>query len=231
MNILVAGGFHADGPQANDIRAFSRGVGKAVADHGHILLNAARSELDALIAEAAYEALQGMSEKDRNRRIVSYVLRGQKTAHTRGTLLRSQLANWEIANVHLYYPEQVAQADVVVLIGGSDGTLRAANWATFARKPLLPFAGFGGAAAKIYERELNTFDENYSGRLERIEFEQLNSIKNCADHAIDIIALAEKVAESRSVLVVMSYTHRTELKDAYGTFRRICNGLGYACER
>src|SRR5262249_34912230 len=100
-----------------------------------------------------------------------------------------------------------------------------------ARKPLLPFAVFGGAAAEIYERELNAFEKKYTGRVDRLEFEQLNGIKDWADHATDVVALAEKVAESRSVLVVMSYADRPDLKDAYGTFRRICENLGYTCDR
>jgi hypothetical protein len=231
MRILVAGGFDANDPQADEIRAFCRAAGKAVVAHGHVLLNGARTELDALIAEAADDALQGSSQDDRDQRIVSYVLSGQKPAHAHGTLIRSQLSNWEIGSANFYVPEQVAQADVVVLIGGFEGTYRAANWAAIARKPLLPFAAFGGAAAEIFQRELNDFDKKYSGRIKRLEFEQLNSIKNWADHATDVVALAEKVAESRSVLVVMSYADRPDLKDAYGTFRRICENLGYACER
>lgn len=210
---------------------FCRAVGKALAAHGHIVLNGARTELDALIAEAADETLQGRSQEYRNQRIVSYLLSGQKPVHTYGTLIRSQLSTWEIGSAYFYVPEQVAQADVVVLIGGFEGTYRAANWAEIARKPLLPFAAFGGAAAEIYQRELGSFDKKYSGRIKRLEFEQLNSIKDWTAHATDIIALAEKVAESRSVLVVMSYADHPYLKDAYGTFRRICQKLGYSCER
>jgi hypothetical protein len=231
MRVLVAGGFDPSDPQADDIREFCQAVGKALASHGHILLNGARTELDALIAKAADEALQGSSEEDRDQRIVSYVLSGQKPVHTHGTLIRSQLSNWEINNANFYVPEQVIQADVIVLIGGFEGTYRAANWAAIARRPLLPFAAFGGAAAEIYQRELNDFDKKYSGRIKRFEFEQLNSIKIWADHATDIVALAEKVAESRSVLVVMSYADRPDLKDTYATFRRVCGNLDYACER
>ena len=127
---------------------FCRAVGKALAAHGHIVLNGARTELDALIAEAADETLQGRSQEYRNQRIVSYLLSGQKPVHTYGTLIRSQLSTWEIGSAYFYVPEQVAQADVVVLIGGFEGTYRAANWAEIARKPLLPFAAFGGAAAE-----------------------------------------------------------------------------------
>jgi hypothetical protein len=231
MHVLVAGGFDEDDPQSDDIRVFSRALGKAVANHGHVLLSGARTELDALTAEAVNEALQGSSQEYRNQRIISYVLPGQKPIHTYGMLIRSQLSNWEIGRANFYVPEQVARADVVVLIKGFEGTFRAANWAEIARKPLLPFAAFGGAAAEIYQRELSDFDKKYSGRIERLEFEQLNSIKDWANHATDVIDLAEKVAESRSVLVVMSYADHPYLKDAYGTFRRICHELGYSCER
>jgi hypothetical protein len=232
MRVLVAGGFEADDPQADDIRVFCGALGKAVAGRRHVLLNGASTELDGLIAEAAYEALQGNSQEERDQRIVSYVLAGQKPVHTCGTLIRSLLASWELASASFNVPEQVAQADVVILISGFEGTFRAANWAHIAGKPLLPFAAFGGAAAEIYRREHNAFDDNYYGRLERFEFEQLNGIKkNWADYASDILALAEKVAESRSVVVVMSYADRPDLRDTYGTFRRVCEELGYACER
>jgi hypothetical protein len=205
-------------------------VGQALAAHGHILLNGAGTELDGLIAEATYEALQEDNEQERDQRIISYVLSRQKPVHTYGTVIRSQLRSWDLGAANFYVPEQIAQADVVVLIGGFEGTIRAANWARIAQKPVLPFAAFGGAAAEIYERELNAFDK-WHARIERLEFEQLNSIKNWTDHATDIVALAEKVAESRFVLVVMSYDDRPDLKDVYGTFRRVCKPLGYKCER
>ncbi len=231
MRILIAGGFDANDPQADKIREFCQALGRAVVAHGHTLLNGARTELDALVAEAASAELAGAGTPEKEQRIVSYVLSGGMPAHRCGVLLRSRLANWELGNADFNVPEQVAQADVVVLIGGFEGTIRAANWAEFARKPLLPFASFGGAAAKIYERELDAFDKKYSGRLDRLEFEQLNSIKDWAEHATDIVALAEKAAESRSVQVVMSYAERPDLKDAYATFRRICKELGYTCAR
>jgi hypothetical protein len=231
MRILVAGGFDPGDARADDIRALCRAAGQAVVTHEHTLLNGARSELDALVAEAASENLKDGSQADRDRKIVSYFLAGEKPIHTCGLLIRSQLKNWELGSGNLYVPEQIAQADVVVLIAGATGTIRAANWARIAGKPLLPFAAFGGSAAEIYLQELNAFDQKYGGRLDRLEFEQLNSVKSPADHATDIVALAEKVAESRSVMVVMSYEDRPDLEDAYQTFKRVCEKLGYVCER
>ena len=228
MRILIAGGFDSDDVRVGEIREFGQALGRAVASHGHTLLSGARTELDAIIARAALEALD---DADPDRMIVSYVLSGQEPVHSCGTLIRSQLKNWEIGSANFYVPEQVQQADVVVLIGGFQGTIRAANWAEIARKPVLPFASFGGAAAEIYERELRTFDKRYWGRLERIEFEQLNGIKDWMDHATDIVALAEKVAQSRDALVVMSYADRPDLKDAFATFQRVCRELGFRSDR
>ena len=107
MRILVAGGFESDRQRSDDIRKFCQAMGKAVAVHGHILLNGARTELDALMAEAAEEALQGSSKKDRDQRIVSYVLSGHEPVHTCGTLISVAL-NWEIGSENFYVPEQVA---------------------------------------------------------------------------------------------------------------------------
>jgi hypothetical protein len=233
MKILVAGGFDGNDPEQKErITAFSRALGAAISEHGHVLLNGCRTEFDSLVAEAAYEELHHLGDADPEKRIISYVLAGVAPSHECGTILKSRLADWEIATEAFYIPEQVQQADVVILIGGFDGTFRAANWARIARKPILPFTAFGGAAEKIYTQELNDFDQKYAGLVELLEYEQLNSLKSdWAEHATDLIALAEKVAESRWVLVIMSYADRPELVDTYETFKAVVEGMKYRCER
>jgi hypothetical protein len=97
---------------------------------------------------------------------------------------------------------------------------------------LLPFTYFGGAAQKVYDQELNDFDEKYAGLVTRLEYEELNSVKNdWSEHAANLVALAEKIAESRRVLVVMSYAARSDLVDAFDSFQQVCTELGYECER
>jgi predicted Rossmann-fold nucleotide-binding protein len=233
MNILVAGGFdpdHAD--QEQQIQEFCFALGAEVARKGHVLLNGCRTTLDALVAKGAYEALVAIDDPNRDRRVISYVLSGLEPIHDYGTIIRSRLADWEISRETFYTPEQVRDADVVVLVGGFQGTFRAANWSRIAQKPLLPFTGFGGAAAKIYDQELNDFDEKYAGLVTRLEYAELNSVKDdLAEHAADLVALAEKIAESRSVLVVMSYSGRVDLEDAFESFQQVCQELGYECDR
>jgi predicted Rossmann-fold nucleotide-binding protein len=233
MNILVAGGFdpdHAD--QEQQIQDFCFALGAEVAQKGHVLLNGCRTALDALVAKGAHDKLVELDDPNRDRRIISYVLSGLEPVHSYGTIIRSRLADWEIAKETFYTPEQVRDADVVVLVGGFEGTFRAANWSRIAQKPLLPFTAFGGAAAKIYDQELNEFDEKYAGLVTRLEYAELNSVKDdWTEHATDLVALAEKIAESRSVLAVMSYSGRVDLEDAFESFQQVCQELGYECER
>jgi len=233
MRILVAGGFDSeDTVMRQRVGRFCQALGKAVSKHGHILLNGCRTELDRMVAEAAYRDMHERGDPDPDKRVISYLLAGLQPLHSYGTIIRSRLTDWDIKGESFYIPEQMQQADAVILIGGFEGTFRAANWARIANKPLLPFTAFGGAAQKIYAQELNEFDQKYSGLVERLEYEQLNSVKSdWEEHAADLIALAEKVAESRSVLVIMSYADLPELEDAFDSFAQVCEDLGYRCER
>jgi hypothetical protein len=198
----------------------------------HVLLNGSRTELDAMVATGAYEKLVEDDDPNRDKRVISYVLSGVDPVHSCGTIIRSRLADWEIAKETFYIPEQVRDADAIILVGGFQGTYRAANWGRIAKKPLLPFTAFGGAAEKIYDQELNDFDEKYAGFVTRLEYADLNSVKNdWTEHAANLVALAEKMATSRSVLVLMAYSGRSDLEDAFDSYKQVCMELGYECER
>lgn len=233
MHILVAGGFESDDAVKKErVSAFCQALGKAVSKHGHTLLNGCRTEFDCMIAEATYKDMQQRGDSEPDKCVISYLLAGLQPAHDYGTIIRSRLTDWDIKGESFYIPEQVQQAQAVILVGGFDGTFRAANWARIAKKPLLPFTAFGGAAEKIYAQELNAFDQKYSGLVDQLEYEQLNSVKsNCDEHAANLIALAEKVAQSRTVLVIMSYAGLTDVEDAFDSFVEVCTALGYRCER
>jgi hypothetical protein len=230
VNILVAGAF--DPNQAEQIRGFCLALGAELVQKGHVLLNGCRSELDAMIATGAYEKLVQDDDPNRDKRVISYVLSGVDPVHQCGTVIRSRLSDWEIAKETFYIPEPVHDADVIILIGGSEGTYRAANWGRIAKKPLLPFTAFGGAAERIYEQELNDFDEKYAGFVTRLEYAELNSVKtDWSEHAASVVALAEKMATSHSVLVLMAYSGRSDLEDAFDSYQQVCGELGYECER
>lgn len=234
LKILVAGAYDGDEAKVKQIEAFCMALGAAIIGHKHVLLNGCRSTLDEVIARAAYNALGQNGETDPEGRVISYVLAGRAPIHNYGTVLKSMLATWDLAEESFYVPEQIREADVVILVGGHHGTLRAANWARIAKKPLLPVAVFGGAAERVFEQELHDFEEKYGGRIDEMEYQQLNSITTDWNRLAEkIVSLAERIAISKSVVAIMSYSHRGELVDAYESFRTVCSepAFGYQCER
>ena len=84
----------------------------------------------------------------------------------------------ELAQVPRRYlfPEPVQEADVVVILGGWDGTHDAASWARLANKPIVPVAAFGLAAAEIFEDEVASFDRRPTGRISLEEFQILGDL-------------------------------------------------------
>src|ERR1700682_90996 len=117
MKILVAGGFDTKHPEERErIRSFSQALGYAISERDHVLLNGCRTEFDGFVADAANAKLQQMGKAEPEERVISYVLAGQKPSHRFGTVIKSRLADWDIAKESFYIPEQVQQADVVILI-------------------------------------------------------------------------------------------------------------------
>lgn len=232
LYILVAGGYDDADPKAKEIEKFATILGEEIITQGHILLTGCQTNLDKVVAKAAYEKLNETHDPDPDRRVISYILLGRDPAHTYGKIIRSQLENWEIETERLYVPEQIHLANVVILVGGFDGTYRAANWARIEKKPILAVAFCGGSATKVYEMEFGEFDKKYAGRIDKIEYQELNSInENWHAKAKKIVSLAEKIVTSKSVLVVMSYSGRSDIDDAYDSFEAVCKEFGYNCKR
>ena len=142
MRLLVAGGFDANNAEQRvRILAFGGALGAGIVEHSHVLLNGCRTEFDTCVAEAAYGKLQAMGEPEPDKRVISYVLDGTTPSHSCGTIIRSQLPDWELDKATFYIPEQLQEADAVILVGGFGGTLRAANWARIARQAIAPIHG------------------------------------------------------------------------------------------
>ncbi len=200
------------------------------------MLNGCLTFLDKVVASAACNKLKEINTPNPERRVISYALSHRELAHNCGKIIRSKLENWELGGPGLYVPEPVAECDVIILICGYEGTYQAANWARINNKPLLPVTAFGGAAEKIYYEEYDNFDQKfdqkYAGRIDKFDYQELNvhSI-DWAARAKGIISLAEKVATSSSVVVIMSYSGRSDLEDAYDSFQFVCEEFGYKCKR
>jgi hypothetical protein len=240
LNILVAGGYDPNAPQALDrspdqIIEYSRHLGSQIMQQGHNLLNGCQTELDKIVAEAADQFLlsQGCSESDRQQRIISYVLQGQQPIHNFGNVIQSDVPDWDIGGLQPTPPEVIRNADAVILLGGFYGTFKAANWARIDRKPILPVAIFGGAAQQVYKEESKRFDQVYAGNITRLEYEQvLKSLStDWNDFANRTVSLVEKIVTSPSVFVIMSFKPTKSYLDLYTSIKRVCDKYEYIARR
>jgi hypothetical protein len=207
-------------------------LAEEIAEQGHHLINGCRNEMDVIMAKSAHARLT-QKGIDPGRRITCYVSPDAAPAHEFGTILKSQCSNWQsLASPGLDAPETVQLADVVMVIGGTNGTKCAANWARIERKPVLPLTTLGGSAVEIFEEELADFDKKYSDRVDKSEYEILNQISSdSAKIAKDAIALGARMITSKQVFVIMSFSEDPKLDDAYESFETICKEFGYECKR
>lgn len=211
---------------------FLKSLGAEIADQGHHLLNGCRNDLDRIVAEGAFERLTERGW-DPMALITCYVADASPRAHKRGTILNSRCPSWKsLASPGLEVPETVQLTDVVIVIGGTEGTECAANWARIARKPIVPVTTFGGSAARIYGEELREFAAKYADRLDRSEYERLNQIQSDVRKlAKDIVVLAAKAITSRHVFVAMSFANDPKFDDAYESIQVVCGELHYNAQR
>lgn len=232
LKIFVAGGFNEENPRKkSEQMEFAGLLGKQIVDQGHTLLSACLTDFDKAVAESVYEITKQLGE-DPLKRIISYVLAGQEPIHTFGNIRQSQLQNWELGSPRLRVPEPIQLADAVILIGGFEGTYKAANWARIAKKPLLPITRFGGTAEQIYGEELDDFESRYSQYITKSDYENLTQLTTpLLDFSRTIVALAEMARTSRSVFVIMSFSDDPALDDALDTFKAVCNEFKYECNR
>jgi hypothetical protein len=225
---LVAGALDLSQKNSQEL---VRCLAEEIIDQGHDLLNGCRNEFDRLVAQSAFERLREKGLEP-GKRIVSYAVAGCQPIHEFGTILKSRLPNWELTFKRLYVPEPVQQADAVIVVGGAEGTMCAANWARIDQKPLLPITAFGGAAAEIYNEELKEFESKFADRVERFQYETLNQMSSDWRRvAKDAVSLAARLISSRQVVVVMSFSRDPKLEDAYESFQEICHEHQYECSR
>jgi hypothetical protein len=238
LRITVVGGFDPEDTRgldrtATQMKEFAAELGRQIINQGHMLLNGCMNELDAVVAHAAYEAGQATPHNGSAIKVMSYLLQGHQPAHDVGTIIQSDLEDWDIGGQELTSPEVIRHADVIVLLGGFFGTFKAANWARIDGKPLLPFAIFGGAAKQVYTEESRRFERAYSPNIERIEYDQvLKSLStDWKELARSTVSLAEKVVTSPNVFVIMSYSDSAQLKDLYKAVQRVCKEYAYVARR
>jgi len=121
--IFVAGSIPQagdDDPSLTDARAmFVRLLGREIIAQGHVLLGGCRNSLDSIVTEAALEEAQARQLEPR-RVIRSWVSKAKAPAHSNGEIVRSRMADWGQIPRGYIFPEPVQEADVVIVVGGTD---------------------------------------------------------------------------------------------------------------
>lgn len=208
-------------------REFVAALGTAIASRGHVLLTGCRGSVDREIATAAEGWLKGNAGSPKDR-IVSYCLETDTPAHSVGTVRRSALSDWGMNHADLVVPEQIDQADAVILVAGGEGTFWAKNWAQLARKRILGIPRFGGAAQKIYAREQVRLREVNAD--DGDDYETLNVITDdMTDYASQVVRLAERLVLPRSVFTIMSF--KPEFIDVFDSCKDACQTYHFDAER
>ncbi len=233
--ILVAGGFSQEplkNPLEEACEPFVAALGGAIIKRGHILLGGCRTRLDAIIANAA-KSVAVERQLDPRKVIRSWVTKTTEPAHSVGAIIHSGLHDWGHVPRGLIFPEPFQEADVVIIVGGFDGTHYAATWARLANKPIIPVAAFGFAAAEIFDDEVSSFDRRYASRLALDEFQILNQVlpdlhpQMIESFATEVVTLAERLITPTDVFVIMSFAEKGHLKDAFNTMYRVCAENGF----
>lgn len=233
--ILVAGGFVGNDENKELVEArrhFATALGRELIARGHVVLGGCRTSLDAEVANAAAGMARQMKLEARDV-IRSWVSKSTTPSHSAGEIIRSRVENWANVPRRFMFPEPIQEADVVIVVGGWTGTHYAASWARLVNKPLVPVAAFGQAAAEIYEDELASFERRCGARITQDEYQILNRLlpdtrpESLEAFAKDVVSLAERMITPTEVFVVMSFADRGDLRDAYNTFRRVCEANGF----
>jgi hypothetical protein len=234
LNILVVGGYDqkADPPDVvAAVQLFARGLGEEIVARGHTLLNGCKTDFDRDIAAAAHTALG--SNAGKGKRLISFVLAESTPVHEYGFRVQSKLSSWDpgAAGGPAPVPELIKMADVLILVKGYTGVARAAHWAAFSNKPLLPVTYFGGAAAQVYKQEYESFDQKYADRLDETDYLELSALpSDWPTQAAKVVRIAEKIASSKQVVALMSFTPgKSELEDLLSNYQLACEKFGFKC--
>lgn len=229
MKIFVGGSLREVTENSSCCSTFVTQLGEQIVGRGHTLLTGCRGSLDLAVAEAAYKQLV-TKKLDVGRQLISYRLRHSSPDFRLGKILVSKLIDWDLTHPDLIPPEQIDEASVALFVAGSEGTYFAANWARIADKPIFGVAQFGGAGAKIFERERARFQQRYAQSLEPTDFDILNQdTQDMAQLASDVVGLCERVIRPKIIFTIMSF--KEEFRDVFASYSAVCKEFGFTAER
>lgn len=244
MKIMICGGYDEAAErnsETGEVVAFVRSLAVQIIEQNHSLRCSNISSLDKVAIEAAAETAVRLGQNAEDV-VVSYVQRGSPARTPCGEVNESRVSDWNLMSGRRpSIPEPIAEADVVIVVGGfgdATGTYTAANWARQAGTPILPVASFGMAARDILEdlgdvveqRRITGLAANDLRKLTRAR-SILSTPESINDYASQIVGLAEKAGLSRDVFLIMSFEQSHTLRDYKAAVEDVCLDAGFEAVR
>lgn len=232
MKIFVCGSLKNVEKNPEMCERFVEKLGKIIMERNHILLSGCSGSLDKKIAESAAFWLEN-NEKKANNQIRSYILDGEedKQVHDVGDIIISEFKDWSLKHSKLNIPEQIAKADVAIIISGSEGTNIAANFARIAEKPILGIGMFGGSGYQNHREYKKVFKKKYAHFLsDKRSYEDLKQYtSNPTQLAENIVSFCEDLRFSNNVFCIMSF--KKEYNNVFSIFKSACDQVGFHAVR
>jgi hypothetical protein len=171
MKVLVSGSLRGvKDPQQQDlVRAAARELGRCLAAAGHTLLVGTddKDDVDPFVVE-------GFLSEAKTSQVEVHLMKGaQKCYQGQPNVLHSwhRYNDWDVTVLEVVR----YNADAVIVIAGLKGVVQAGIAGWMLGRPTIPFGGFGGGAATVWDYGSSDRQRFYFGALTDIEIDQLNS--------------------------------------------------------
>ncbi len=226
MRFFIGGSLSKiDSERRGDAEKFVNALVDEILNRGHNIYVGCRGGIDEFVARVAQDRLGDEVEQ----RLTSYHQEHEPPVHNVPNIFPSRIGDWGLAQDDLRVPEQIAKSDLAIIIGGTDGTYTAANWARIEGKPLIGVARYSGAGGEVYRIEMALFDEKYAHLVDADEFEKLGSLSGSAEKlAKRVVTVSERMLP-RNVFPVMSFDPSYDI--LFDLWVKVCSANGYSCER
>lgn len=171
MKVLVSGSLRGidDQDQRSRLSAAAAELGKCLALAGHTLLVGSedREDVDPFVVE-------GFQSVEKAPPVEVHLMKGAKACYSGNTTVKNiwhRYNDWDVTVLEVVRDATHA----VIVIAGRTGVIQVGIAGWMLGRPIIPFAGFGGGAEKVWEYGSSDRRRFYFNALTDAEIDQLNS--------------------------------------------------------
>jgi hypothetical protein len=170
MKILVSGSLRGvDAAATTELKDAARELGKAIAEGGHTLLVGSDDpdDVDPYVVD-------GFTTANGNGKVEVHLQKNAKKCYAGKANVENcwhRYNDWDVTVLEVVRSE----AEAVVVVAGLKGVIQAGIAGWMLGRPTIPFAGFGGGAASVWDYGSSDRQRFYFGALTDLEIDQLSS--------------------------------------------------------